>query len=320
MASGTASNVIAGRPGVSQAKQAAVRDAALKLNYRPSSIARALSKRQSDMIGVLTRGFCGAYISRALDVAERETRLAGKHIVVGSSLDRNDTASHDDEALAFLDGRDCDGILVIGGGWSEYQLAQLAARTKPIALVNRQLALCPDISFCVDHYSAGRSIADYLLRQGHREFAAIKGCEHFQDATLRYKGFAEGIAAAGFALHPQLIEEDSFGFAGGKRAAERLLASGRSFTAICCGDDLQAIAVESVLTTANHTAMIFGYGGWDLSDLPHTRICTVSEPVADLVRNACACLLNACYGGDRPVIHAFPTSLIVGEAFEFPGS
>lgn len=314
VASGTASNVIAGKPGVSQAKQKAVREAARKLNYRPSSIARALSKRQSDMIGLLTHGLHGPSSAKAISVAESEIRRAGKHVVVASSLDKGRSDWHDDKALSFLDDRDCDGIIVVGGGWSERQLTQLARRAKPTAFVNRRLALRPEVSFSVDHFSAGVSIAHHLLLEGHNQFAALKGPECLQDASLRHNGFAQAVAAAGFPIHPELVEGAELDFSGGKAAAERLLATGRPFTAVLCGNDEQAVAVETALSDANHAAKIFGYDGWDLLDYVRTGICTVSVPTADIVKNACAFLLNRCYGGERPVTYTFPTFLIIREA------
>ncbi|AZO07938.1 LacI family transcriptional regulator [Mesorhizobium sp. M3A.F.Ca.ET.080.04.2.1] len=313
VASGTASNVMAGKPGVSQAKQTAVREAARQLNYRPSSIARALSKRQSDMIGVLTQGFRSPFFARAVDVAEREIRLAGKHAVIASSPSQADSDWCNGEPLSFLDSRDCDGILVLGCTWSERELTQvLAGRTRPIVFVNRQLTFQPNASFSVDHYAVGHSIAEHLLRQGHRQFAAVKGPdEHYQDASLRHKGFVDTIAAAGFPVDPDLIIEGSLDFCGGKVAAERLLAIGRPFSAVCCGNDEQAIAAEAILSSTDHPPEIFGHGGWDLLSYIATKVSTVTVPIADIVESACASLLNQCYGGDRPVRRTFPTSLVI---------
>ncbi len=308
---GTASKVMSGVLNVTEARRMAVRKAADKLNYRPSAIARALSNRESGTLGILAPHLTGSYYSLAAGVAEREIRHAGKHSIIVTSLDRDDSNWKDREALEFLEERDCDGLLVLGTQLSELEIIKLADKHKAIAFVNRQLSLRPEICFSVDHYAAGMAVAHFLVREGHSEFATVHGPLRLQDARLRHEGFMDGLAGARTEIDPRLIRAGNFGFSSGADAGQELLDTGLPFTAIFCGNDEMAMAVNAQFQSAGRQATIFGYDDSTMLTYSGLNISTVHVPVEKIIKNACSYLLNICYGGERPVENVFRTELVV---------
>src|SRR5690606_21516076 len=82
---GTASRALSGNGAVARETRIRVHEAAAKLNFRPSSAARALSHKEQGLIGIMTPQFDGLFFGQALNIAEREIRKAGKHLMVASS-------------------------------------------------------------------------------------------------------------------------------------------------------------------------------------------------------------------------------------------
>lgn len=244
---GTASRALTGRGSVSEAARAAVEEAARKLNFRPSLTARSLSTGQTGLIGVLTPQFDGVYFGTAVSAAEREIRAAGRHMVVMSTHSDPNLPWSEALGLESLAERRVDGILHLSTRHSEKELILAAADGPELAIVNRRINALRHICYSVDHYAAGRSVADYLLARGHREFATISGPLDVDDAAERHAGFMDGLAVAGISIDDDLIVQGTFHLESGRSAAERLSASAKSFSALFCGNDLMAISAQAYL-------------------------------------------------------------------------
>ncbi len=307
----TASRALSGSPAVVASTRLAVEEAARALNFRPSSLGRALSNRQAGLLGVLTPRLGGHYFSTILEAAERTIRAAGKHVIVVSSVDPTDETWGDTEGLAYLTDRDCDGILLLASELSEAELIVLAERFPAIALFNRQIPALAGNCFSADHHGAGRAVAEHLLRRGHRNIATITGPMGTEDARLRHEGFAEVLAEAGIPLDPRLVTEGNYRFESGMPCASALLASGLEFTALFCGSDEMAIAAHSYLARNGKTPEIVGYDDIEVLTYSELSIASVSVPTAEIASNACHFLLNRCFGGDRPVQRQFSTKLVL---------
>ncbi|WFU12881.1 LacI family DNA-binding transcriptional regulator (plasmid) [Rhizobium sp. CB3090] len=308
---GTASRVLSGSGSVSESAKLAVQDAVRKLNFRPSSTARALSKRQSGIIGVLAPLFHGYYYATAISLTERQIRSAGKHMVLMSSRGEKDSRWDDARGLASLMERNCDGILILGTALSERELLAAAIQGPAIAILNRRINALDEACFSIDHFAAGRAVGQHMLAQGHRQFATITGPMDIEDARLRHEGFVGALSERGVALDPALIVEGNYEMEGGELGAAVLLSAGRPFTGLFCGNDETAISAKNSLKRAGINPYIVGYDNMSLLDYAGIEISSVEVPIADLVSNACAYLLNRCYGVEGAVSRAFSARLIV---------
>lgn len=309
--SGTASRALNLSGPVSEEALAKVQAAAEKLGYRPSSAARALSRRQQGLIGVLIPQFDGNVFGSVLHLAEQEIRRAGKHLMVASAQGRDGEPGQDAEALAFLDERDCDGLLLLGSALSDRELILLAERQPALAIFNRHLPELSEHCFALDHAAAGRAVAQQLLAEGHRDFAAITGPKLSADAMARQRGYASALAAAGHRLHPDLVVSGNDAFTGGVASAQQLLATDLPFSACFCGNDEMAISANYVFQAAGRQVAIFGYDNTAALQVSGLKISSVAIPVAEMVQSACAFLLNLCYGSSLEIQRRFEHRLVL---------
>ncbi len=308
---GTASRVISGNGSVSAAARVAVERAARELNFRPSSTARSLSSGKTGLLGVLTPQFAGPYFGMALSVAERELRQAGRHMIVVSAHNDAENNWSDAKGLTSLIDRGVDGILHLSTSHAEKDLILASQLGPALAIINRRVPALADMCFHVDHYAAGRSVAKRMLADGHREFATISGPLSIEDARQRHEGFLDGLSEAGVFMDSALVLEGNFGMTSGRDAADLLLAEGKPFTALFCGNDEMAIAAHGQMIRAGRHPAVFGYDNMPLLDFAGIKISSVEIPIQEMVRNACRYLLNRCYGGEHPVIHEFGTRLVL---------
>ncbi len=313
---GTASRALSGIGSVSEESRKAVMDAARKLSFSPSATARALSNGQSGIIGTLTPTFGGQYFSTALTIAEREIRAAGKHMVVISSAEGTHHAREDVEGISSLKARGCDGILMLDSRASERDLIAATIGGPPIALVNRDIPSLPEMCFSIDHFDAGRAVGQYLAAKGHKDLAVVGGPLEIEGSKFRYEGFLAGLAELGVSVNPRLCQHTEFSFEGGRIAADALIAAGRPFTALFCGSDDIAIGAKSRLEHAGVRPEIVGYDNLPLHGYIDTVFSSVATPDEEMVRNACAYLLNKCYGGQRPIAHRFKAKLVIRDSVD----
>lgn len=77
-----------------------------------------------------------------------------------------------------------------------------------------------------DNYGGARELAESLVGQGYRSFAALTGVSSLMTARDRLAGFRDGLAAHGLSLPDERVVETEFTRAGGYDGAGQLLARG----------------------------------------------------------------------------------------------
>ena len=80
----TASRAISGKGPVSAEATARVKAAIAELNFRPSSIGRAMATQQLGIIGLFVPTFFGSYYGTILKQTDLELRAVHRHVVVAT--------------------------------------------------------------------------------------------------------------------------------------------------------------------------------------------------------------------------------------------
>lgn len=314
---GTVSRYLSGNSSISSKTAGKVASAMEQLNYRPNSMARSLSSKRSNIIGLWVPSFSGSFHRKMLQTIERELRKRDKHIILANAED----AKSDEERIACLDyliERDCDGILMSCPELSVFELAKIEARYPKVVFINRQIEELSDKSFCANHYYGGQLAAQHLLSLGHREIAIITGRMSAQDAQSRHQGFMDELARHGVQISDQLVESGGYSFELGAQATIRLLDKGIPFSAIFCGNDNSAMAALSVLQqrgiAVGSQVSVVGYDDIDIAQYTSPALTSVHMPLEEISRNACHQILNLCYGEALSIQTQFEPTLSVRQS------
>ncbi|NRR33698.1 LacI family DNA-binding transcriptional regulator [Oxalobacteraceae bacterium] len=309
----TASRAISGAGPVSADAMKRVQAAIEQLNFRPSSIGRSLSAKSLGMIGVFAPSFFGAYYGAILKQTDIELRALRRHVVVATGCGDGTPREEAIEAVKFLIGRDCDGILVLGHDLHDDDLVNLQRLHPKMAFLNRRSARLEEASFCPDHYRGGVLAAQTLLAAGHIKIAAISGPHETSDNKTRMEGFFDELARRGIARDTVQLVESDFSREGGFASASRLIEGGRGFTGLFCANDEMAIGALSCLHRAGvrvpDDVSIVGYDDDYSAAFSAPGLSSVHIPTRQLTQNAVRWLLNQCYGTSYEICRDFPVTV-----------
>jgi LacI family transcriptional regulator len=322
---GTASRVVSGKGAVSPATLEKVRKAIAELDYRPSHAARALLSGNSQMIGVYIPFLNGTFYTPILRAIYTDLRAAGLNMMVSFGVGRGDARQQAIDGVEFLMARGCDGLLLMSNDLVESDIEALGPIQSRLVVINHGFASIADQCFSVDHALGGRLAARTLLDLGHREIAVIAGPSAAPDNVERIGGFMAELNEAGIDTGKLWMLESDFSAKGGCESARELVASGYAFTALFCANDEMAVGALSCFKQAGVSVpgqvSVLGYDDTDGTKFTVPRLSSVHIPWKELTRDGLNCLLNRCYGLDRPVQRQFPVSVTMrGSLSTAPGA
>ena len=310
---GTASRVVSGKGSVSPATVERVRKAIDELGFRPSHAARALLSGTSRMVGVYIPVLRGTFYTPILQIIDTELRAAGLHMVVAFGVGQGDARRQAIEGLAFLIERGCDGILTMTDALEDEDLAALGGKQGHIVALNHAFRRIPDQCFTVDHVLGGRLAARTLLDYGHRDIAVISGPMASADNVARIDGFMRELQAGGIDTGKVWMRQSDFSPQGGWSAAEALVESGATCTALFCANDEMAVGALAYLQEAGISVprdlSVIGYDDTPSAAFSAPRLTSVHMPWREMTLNGLNALLNRCYDQQRPVTRSFPVSV-----------
>ncbi|MBB3256669.1 LacI family transcriptional regulator [Paraburkholderia bannensis] len=309
----TASRAISGKGPVSAAAAARVQAAIEQLNFRPSSIGRAMATQSLGIIGIFVPTFFGSYYGTILKETDTELRAVRRHVVVATGCGEASPREQAIEAVRFLIGRDCDGVVVISHDLHDDDLRMLHALHPRMAFLNRAFDQMPEASFCADHFHGGELAARTLIEHGHREIAVIGGTASSSDNRARLDGFFAELERRGIAREQVPLVMSDFSPEGGYAAAGKLLDSKRRFTGLFCANDTMAMSALARLQHAGisvpRDVSVIGYDDDYSAAYMAPALTSVHIPTAELTRNAVRWLINQCYGADWEIQRRFDVSV-----------
>jgi len=230
--------------------RARVLDMIRQMNYSPNAVARGLSSRRMDTIGVV------------MDYSGWGSLVADQHLgpiidgVIGQcSRLRQKMLLYTDpwsDAISklpsFCDGF-CDGLLLIVPMVSDEFFSELARRRRPFVIIGDYRSE-PNLSAVdVDNIDAGRRLTNHLLDLGHERIAMLRGDEAHQSSRLRAQGYRSALEERGRRYEEVLDLPGEYSAESGRAGVIKLLEMPRPLrpTAIFCGDDRIAMGVLELL-------------------------------------------------------------------------
>jgi LacI family transcriptional regulator len=196
--------------------------------------------------------------SPVLHGVEQEATAAGIAVTYRSIDQRVD---HADALVESVQTARLDGMLLVGPS-SETMVRALVRAERPLVLVDNYVPAVRVDSVLSDNFAGGRAAVDHLIAHGHRRVAFIGGPFRISNPPARQRtntvwsiqqralGYWIALREAGIRPDDRLYEGDNLGTAGGYRACQRLLATGRPFTAIFCANDESAVGAMQALHQA----------------------------------------------------------------------
>ncbi len=214
--------------------------------------------------------------------------------------------------LSQIEAGACDGVILAPPFCDDVVLLEeVKARKMPFALIaaGRQTrGIAPGIG--MDDEEAGRELAEYLLKLGHRRFAFVLGLEDHISAGERYEGFRKEAAKAGIGAADIMTVKGSLNFVAGISAMEDIIASGFSPSAIVCANDEMAAGALHVshqrAIRIPQDVTIVGFDDAPFASILSPPLTTIAQPIYAMAQKVVDILMESIKGVPLPYELAHP--------------
>lgn len=230
----SASRALNGRPHVSPAVLARVREAADGLGFVPHAGARHLTLRRTRTIGVILPDLFGEFFSELIRGIDHAAHRHEQQLLL-STL--HGATSRVATVAGAMSGR-VDGLLVMAPECDPDALARDLPAALPTVLLNTTLP--GRSSIMVDNRAGAAAATEHLIAGGRRRLAFVAGPLANSDVVARLEGFRTVMAERVGEADPLVLPGD-FSEESGSLAAGALLARRGAIDGVVCANDMMAI-------------------------------------------------------------------------------
>ncbi len=266
-------------PDISPETKKAVREKAKELGYTPNILARNLAKKTSNFVGIVIRDVSSIYgeMFKSLNIVARRY---GLHLIL---YDTNNNPGIEKDCIQNLINTMALGIVVVPVSENPSNIRRLTRNNVPVVYLGGKVR-SDDVNYVCSDSTVGAEIAlQHLIDLGHRKIIMLCDSKTSNSRSRRlavYQQMMRNIGEKEQILYCDPTDTDLS--QAGYKLAQRLLASGNSFTALFASKDTLAIGAMGALTEAGlkipEQVSIVGYDGIDASNLPMIRLTTVAQP------------------------------------------
>lgn len=197
-----------------------VREAADRMGFEPSHVARSLRTQRSGLIGIVVPDISNPFfaaIAREITIASEEHGLS---VILADS---RETTSREATLVQQLQSRQVEGLVVCPVGETDRHLRQLENATESVVLVDRVFPSLSISTVTSDHESGAFRATRELIRRGHRKIACLQGRPGTLTNDERIIGYKRALAAERIAFRTSRIAGDHFSEDSGYRASGQIL-------------------------------------------------------------------------------------------------
>lgn len=288
-----------------------VREAARKLNYRPSFMARSLRAQRSFTVGVVVPEISEGYAALVLSGIEDHLLEEGYFYFVVSHRHKADLI---EEYPRLLQQRSVDGLIAVDTLCPSGVLV-------PIVAVSGHRDVPGVTNIVLNHARAAGLALEHLAQLGHKKMALIKGQAFSSDTEVRWEAVRRSVKELGIELKPQLtgqLEGESSSPELGYEVTRKILAAGEAFTALFAFNDISAIGAIRALREAGRRVpedvSVVGFDDIQSAAFQNPGLTTVRQPLREMGMIAAKTLLqriNAPKGRPYPKTITIEPELIV---------
>jgi LacI family transcriptional regulator len=247
VATSTASRALNGHGGLAPATRAAVEEAAAKLNFQPSALARSLRTQQTFTVGFVVPDVSSPFYAAALKGAQGRLEQAGYRVML---MDASLDVDRELAALETLLSHQVDGLLVASTGMprSVFDGAVGTAAT-PAIFFDGVVEGTGDGAVTLDNEGGVALLVDHLVEHGHERIALLAGSQRESAGAARLHAFMVAMAAHGMSPGDQYVKVCAWEIADGRRAGLELLDDPEPATAVLASSAELALGFMSAAAT-----------------------------------------------------------------------
>ena len=274
----TVSNALSNNRYVRQETRERVLEAADRLGYRASTVARSLRLQRSWTIGLLVANIANPFYPEVVNGIEEVAANEGWNLFLCNTNHQLDKQA---QYIELLLGRQVDGI-ILASHPDERTVEHLKRTAVPFVLLNKGHGHIDRDYVGIDHRGGIAKAFDHLWDLGHRRIAFIQGHPESDGANQRYDGFLECLRRKGLPHDQRLCVRGAYDFASGQAAGEQLLSLDDLPSAIIAASDTMALGAIDTLLKAGLAVpgdvSVVGFDDIPAASMPRIDLTTIRVP------------------------------------------
>ncbi|MCR5526832.1 MAG: LacI family DNA-binding transcriptional regulator, partial [Lachnospiraceae bacterium] len=303
----TVSRILNNRGYISEESRKKVQEAMKKLDYHPNEVARALSKKSSNIIGVIVPHINKPYFAEMISNLENEAKKKKYNIMLFNSK------SDDDNELKYIDmckSNRVAGVIMMSGS---FQLDEFKDLHIPLITIERNLE-CGTASVECDNFHGGEIAARELIECGASKLLHISGVSETEmPADERAAGFIKVCEETG-TWHREISTTGKQYDSGEYRDfITEVLTEYPEIDGVFASSDVIAAQVIQIANTMGKKIpdelKIVGFDDTSIASLTCPTITSIRQPIKEMAKTAISFLLDAAAGKVVPTRMILPVKL-----------
>lgn len=268
-------------PNVSEKARQRVLKAAYELGYQPNAIARMMSTRQTNIIGLVMSTITSPFYPYVLEKFLENLQAIDLQVLVFTS---SSTQSVED-ILPLVLQYQVDALIITSARLSSDMAKMSMDSGTPVILFNRSVKDPNMSAICADNIAGGRLVADILLDSGHEELAFIAGIQNTSTSQDRERGFSMRLAERGYTDWQRV--QGAYTYETGYSATQDLLSQKDYPDAIFCANDIMALgaidAIRAQGLSVPDDISVIGFDNIPMAGWGAYQLTTISQEVDKMI-------------------------------------
>ena len=289
----TVSHVINATRFVEPATRQKVLQAIEECGYRPSSVARSLTTKRTQTIGVIVSDITNTFFGEILRGIEEIVRAANYSFVVCNT---DEILEREEQYIDILIRQRVDGIIAAATSDRWEALIKAKALHVPIILLDRRYGE-DDFPFVGVNNEIGASLgARHLIEAGYTRIGILSGFQRLSTMRDRLAGFLGIMHDRGLQVPEEWIVDSPLSIEAGYEAARKIISLSNRPQALFINNNLLSLgtllALHDLGLRCPEDIALIGFDDHPWAAVSDPPLTVVSQPVRRLGRDAAALLME----------------------------
>lgn len=286
-----------------------VERAADALGYSPNMLARSLTTRKTQLVGLVSNNFHNPVFLQIFDLFTRIIQDRGLRPLLVNLSDETDPA----RSVRLLRQYSVEGVIVATSHLPDGFARAFRDAALPVVHTFGRASVAQDVPVVgIDNVEAGRMAAKTLIARGYRRLGFLGGPEQASTTQDRLAGFADAAAEHGLPVTASFA--GAYSFEAGRAEMVRLLQATVA-EAYFCADDVLSIgalaAVQGVGLKVPADLGIIGLNDMEMAGWANIALTTIHQPFEAIIRSSIDLIISSFSDPGRlPEVRLFPCHIV----------
>ena len=260
-----------------------VKDAIVKLGYRPNIVARSLKTQKTSTVGIIVPDISNQFYPEIVRGAEDVANIYDYNVMLcNTDLDKEKEI----EYLRIMKEKMVDGIIYMSSSLDEDVFELLEELNLPAVLVENTDPSGKIESVSIDNEAAAYDGVEYLLKKGNKKIAYIGSDKEVKNLDAsRYKGYERALKENKIKLSGDRVAFTGSKAKDGFDAINRIIEVSEVDAVFCTGDEI-AMGVINALRERGvkvpEQVDVMGFDNIYFSSIFNPKLTTVALPMYDM--------------------------------------